>query len=100
LNINDLENITGDPRGIENLYDGKNDCNDNGNVWLAPFINYKGTSGFNLGRTFNFLVINFYRPVRLSGANFYNYSKTPMRGLKDFEMFLDDALIWKVSLLA
>lgn len=33
--------------------------------------------------------------MNISGINFYNYSKTPSRGLKDFEVFLDDNLIWK-----
>lgn len=42
----------------------------------------------------NTLVVMFPYPVKVSGIRFYNYSKTPSRGVKDFSISVDQKLIY------
>lgn len=39
--------------------------------------------------------MNFKEPVKIAGLNFWNYSKTPERGVKEFEIFVDDKMAFK-----
>ena len=84
----------GDVRKIGNLVDGVNFSSDDSNIWLAPFINPKIKGDSNLGRSKNRMFIEFGRPISISCIRFWNYSKTPTRGVREIEIYLDDALIW------
>eukprot|EP01017_Pseudomicrothorax_dubius_P015402 TRINITY_DN17768_c0_g1_i1.p1 TRINITY_DN17768_c0_g1~~TRINITY_DN17768_c0_g1_i1.p1 ORF type:complete len:127 (+),score=19.82 TRINITY_DN17768_c0_g1_i1:91-471(+) len=35
------------------------------------------------------------QPIGISGINFWNYSKTPKRGLREIEIYLDENMIYK-----
>lgn len=44
----------------------------------------------------NSLVVTFNNPVAVSAVNIWNYSKTPTRGVREIEVFCDDALVFRV----
>lgn len=83
-----------DVRKVENLTDGVNLGSEDSNVWLAPFINPRTQGDCNLGRSKNRLFVDFCSPVTISAIRFWNYSKTPRRGVKEIEVYLDGAIIW------
>jgi hypothetical protein len=57
-------------------------------MWLSPFIAGK----------INYVYINFDEPVAVSMIKFWNYSKTPERGVEEMEIYADDILIYKGQL--
>lgn len=73
-----------DVRTLDKLYDGMNNTYDDRHMWLAPFTPSQS----------NKLVLFFNEPVTLSKISMWNYSKTPARGVKEFEIFMDDVLIF------
>jgi hypothetical protein len=46
----------------------------------------------------NVLFVMFHMPISVSLIGIYNYSKTPSRGVKDFNIELDDRLIYVGSI--
>jgi hypothetical protein len=86
----DIQNRGHDPRCLENLVTTDNNTFDDGFMWLAPFAHGNP----------NTIFILMDEPVTISCIKIWNYSKTPLRGAKEFEIFIDDHMIFTGSLLA
>ena len=90
--INDLVDIQSrghDPRCLENLVTKDFNTFDDGCMWLAPFAHGNP----------NTIFILMDEPVTISCIKIWNYSKTPLRGVKDFEIFIDDHMVFTGSLI-
>lgn len=99
-----MEPESRDPRVVDNLV-GDNFMDfgfspnekGTGKMWLAPFINPSiNDPKFNMNRQNNQLWIMFNQPVCVTGIAFWNYSKTPERGVQDYMLHCDGKHIYSV----
>ena len=85
-----------DIRTIDKLVNGNNTTYDDRNMWLAPFLLDRRDEGvFQVDH--NEIVITFDKPRIISCVKFWNYSKTPSRGVREVEIFCDDIVIYRVK---
>lgn len=83
-----IPDMAKDPRVITNLYKSNPFVDNVNDVWLAPFAKYD--KAFNR----NIIVVEFKNPITIGVINIWNYSRTPNRGVKEIEVYLDDSMIY------
>ncbi|KAG7378439.1 hypothetical protein PHYPSEUDO_010099 [Phytophthora pseudosyringae] len=96
FSVSELDNLSGrqqDTRTPDNLVSGL-DKNTWGahDAWLAPLASSIGNQQGNI------VYVGFDTPVVLSMIKFWNYSKTPERGVKDVDIYLDDLHLFSGTL--
>uniref|UniRef100_A0A7S4F9V3 KATNIP domain-containing protein n=1 Tax=Chrysotila carterae TaxID=13221 RepID=A0A7S4F9V3_CHRCT len=85
FSVASLPSMQGDPRTPDKLVDGVNATLDDRHMWLTPH---------NPGATAT-VSITFPAPITIGVIRLWNYSKTPTRGVKNFALLLDGALIFQ-----
>jgi len=76
---------------------GENNTFDDRNMWLAPFLSEQRDRSQFKTKT-NEIIISFNQPIIISCINIWNYTKTPARAVREFEIFVDDEIIYKVGI--
>lgn len=80
--VRDLPGMDNDIRTEENLLHGSPASGSR--TWLSPFMRQPP----------NVVNLVFDEPTRISCVKFWNYSRTPSRGVRDLEMYVDDLLVY------
>jgi hypothetical protein len=93
--ISKLPGYEKDRRVVGNLVNGKHGSATESNSWLAPLLS--DVEKIEKGRP-NILLLEYAKPTRIAGINFYNYAKTPEWGVREIEVFLDSCLLYRVHL--
>ncbi len=100
MQVSILPNCRNDQRTIDKLTNQVNEHFDDFNMWLTPFVNPAfeeriETNSYQFKH--NTIFIHFDETIIISAINFWNYTKTPKRGAREIEIFLDEALLYRVK---
>ncbi|CAD8084642.1 unnamed protein product [Paramecium primaurelia] len=88
-----LQSMRGDKRVVENLLDGINETQNDTHMWLAPFTNR--CFDHSQDPQINTLYFGSEQPFALGCIIFWNYTKTPTRGVHEIAISLDDYIIYR-----
>lgn len=81
-----LPEMNSDVRKLDNIFQDRNHCNyEAESMWLTPFTQNSEV----------LIYAYFDVPVSISVIKFWNYLRTPDRGAKDIQIFMEDHLIWQ-----
>jgi len=75
--------MEGDIRTEDNLLEGE--PGSSGRMWLAPWVR----------QPHNSVEFFFDEPTHISCVHFWNYARTPSRGARDIEIYVDDLLVYQ-----
>lgn len=81
---------------MTNLINNQNNTTSDTNIWLAPLLS--DVEKIEKGRS-NLIIMDYAKGNKIGGINFYNYTKTPERGVREIEIYLDNYLLYRVSAL-
>ena len=87
-----------DPRVPENLFNRDNTTWDSSVAWLAPTLTTSCDDTSSTTLQVNVVCFAFDRPQTISMIKIWNYSKTPNRGVREIEIWLDDVEIFSGQL--
>ncbi|CAD8126525.1 unnamed protein product [Paramecium sonneborni] len=104
FSVKELPQMEMDVRTPDKLLNDINITLDAKQMWLSPFVNsYTDRLKTNINSSVfdqisyqvNKLILLFDTPQQISAISFYNYSKTPVRGVKECEISIDDNIMYQ-----
>jgi hypothetical protein len=97
MKVNVLPELSDDIGTPDKLVNGVNETFDDGQMWLAPFISDRRDE-ISYKTLENQIIIELDKPLILSMIRFWNYTKTPSRGVREVEIEVDETVIFRVKL--